>query len=103
MSSLSSLRRPTRRTIFREHEVVATAIDIEMDGLSIPARTRCVVVHVHDAGSAYEVEFESPARVLTLSASQLKAAGSGAASFRQRISPVLLTSGSRWFKSRSES
>ena len=58
----------SQNTIVREHDIVRTIGELHVEGKPVPAGARGVIVHVHKANTAYEVEFENPACVLTLRA-----------------------------------
>jgi hypothetical protein len=59
----------TTQSILAEYSHVRLRHDVQAGGTTYAAGTRGVVVHRHNDGIGYEVEFESPAfRVITLTA-----------------------------------
>ena len=72
----STVRTPTaeRPTRFPEFSRVVLTRDVAVEPMTIPAGTAGVIVHCHDDGIGYEVEFQAPLfRVVTLTAADLEA------------------------------
>jgi Domain of unknown function (DUF4926) len=71
---LGSTARTPRRPHLAEYSYVRLRHDIQAEGTTYGAGTRGVIVHRHDDGIAYEVEFESPVfGVITLTAQDIQA------------------------------
>jgi hypothetical protein len=67
-------RAAERSSALREHDLVRTRAAVNQAHLSLGRDKIGVIVHIHEGGVAYEVEFDDPPCVVTLRPAQIAAA-----------------------------
>ena len=77
MAKGAALAQPSSATkaavLLTEYSFVRLNRPVNAGGVTYPAGSRGVIVHRHDDGIGFEVEFEQPAfRVITLTASDIR-------------------------------